>query len=108
MLLGKRNTDVGHTLENVVYLELIRRGYDVYVGQVDNLEVDFAAMKNGNISYYQVAATIREASTLKRKFTPLQKIDDHYPKLILTLDDDPIADYNGIQRMNALEFLVQK
>ena len=108
MLLGKRSTDVGHILENVVYLELIRRGYDVYVGQVDNLEVDFVAMKNGNISYYQVAATVREASTLKRELTPLQKIDDHYPKLILTLDDDPVADYNGIQRMNALEFLLQK
>jgi uncharacterized protein len=108
MLLGKRNTDVGHILENVVYLELIRRGYDVYVGQVDNLEVDFVAMKNGNISYYQVAATVREATTLKRELAPLQKIDDHYPKVILTLDDDPIADYDGIRRMNALEFLLQK
>ena len=108
MLLGKRNIDVGHILENIVYLELIRRGYDVYVGQVDNLEVDFVAMKNGTISYYQVAATVREASTLKRELTPLQKIDDHYPKLILTLDDDPIADYAGICRMNALEFLLQE
>lgn len=106
MLLGLQSTDVGHILENVVYLELIRRGYDVYVGKVDDLEVDFVATNAGGTTYFQVAATVREESTLKRELAPLQKINDHYPKLILTLDEDPKADYDGIRRINALDWLV--
>ena len=107
MLLGRRNPDVGHILENIIYLELIRRGYDVYVGQVGDQEVDFVAMKDEGITYYQVAATVREEATLKRELASLQKIKDHYPKFILTLDDDPEADYNGIRRINALSFLLE-
>lgn len=106
MLLGSRSTDVGHILENVVYLELLRRGYDVYVGKIDDFEVDFVAQNRRGIIYYQVAATVRDESTLKRELTPLQKISDHYPKVILTLDEDPEADYDGIRRINALEWLV--
>ena len=106
MLLGSRSMDVGHILENVVYLELLRRGYDVYVGKVDDLEVDFVAMDPKRTIYYQVAATVRDEQTLKRELAPLQKIADHYQKLILTLDDDPEADYEGIRRINALEWLV--
>lgn len=108
MLLGSRSTDVGHILENVVYLELLRRGYDVYVGKVDDYEVDFVAMEQKRITYFQVAATVRDESTLKRELTPLQKISDHYPKIILTLDDDPEADYDGIRRINVLDWLVEK
>ncbi|NQT60641.1 MAG: ATP-binding protein [Bacteroidetes bacterium] len=108
MLLGQRNTDIGHILENIIYLELIRRGYDVYVGQVGDLEVDFVAMNEESTIYYQVAATVREESTLKRELASLQKINDHYPKFILTLDDDPEADYDGIRRINALSFLLDK
>lgn len=105
-LLGKRSTDVGHILENIIYLELIRRGYDVYVGQVGNLEVDFVAMNEDGIIYYQVSASVRDEGTLKRELAPLQKISDHYPKVILTLDEDPIADYDGIKRLNALDWLL--
>lgn len=107
MLLGNRSTDVGHMLENIIFLELIRRGYDVYVGKIDNLEVDFVAMSSNNITYFQVAASVRDEATLKRELSPLQKINDHYPKLILTLDDDPVADYNGIHRINALDWLLE-
>jgi len=107
MLLGSRSTDVGHILENVIYLELLRRGYDVYVGKVDDLEVDFVAMDRKRTIYYQVAATVRDEKTLQRELAPLQKITDHYPKLILTLDDDPEADYDGIRRINALDWLMR-
>lgn len=106
MLLGTRSTDVGRILENVVYLELLRRGYDVYVGKVDDAEVDFVAMDNKSITYYQVAASVRDEETLKRELAPLNKINDHYPKIILTLDEDPKADYDGIRRLNALDWLM--
>lgn len=106
MLLGSRSTDVGHILENVVYLELLRRGYQVYVGKIDDLEVDFVAMESKRIIYFQVAATVRDESTLKRELIPLEKINDHYQKFILTLDDDPEADYNGIRRINVLDWLM--
>ena len=108
MLLGFRSTDVGHILENVIYLELLRRGLEVYVGKVDEFEVDFVAMDGKRITYYQVAATVRDENTLKRELAPLQKIADHYPKVILTLDDDPEADYEGIRRVNALDWLMGK
>lgn len=106
MLLGSRSTDVGHILENVIYLELLRRGYDVYVGKIDDLEVDFVAQDQKKTTYYQVAATVRDENTLKRELMPLQKINNHYPKVILTLDDDPEADYDGIRRINALDWLM--
>lgn len=106
MLLGTRAADVGHVLENVIYLELIRRGYDVYVGKIDDLEIDFVAMEQKSILYVQVAATVRDEKTLTRELASLQKIKDHYPKLLLTLDEDPEADYDGIRRLNALDWLM--
>lgn len=106
MLLGSRSTDIGHILENVVYLELLRRGYQVYVGKVDEFEVDFVAMESKRIIYFQVAATVRDESTLRRELAPLEKINDHYQKFILTLDDDPEADYNGIRRINVLDWFM--
>ena len=108
MLLGSRSTDVGHILENVVYLELRRRGYEIYVGKVAALEVDFVVMDRKGTVYYQVAATVRDENTLKRELAPLQKIADHYPKFILTLDEDPEADYEGIRCVNALGWLLGK
>lgn len=105
-LLGKRNTDIGHILENVVYLELLRRGYDVYVGLINDVEVDFVAMNESGITYFQVAASVRDENALARELNSLQKITDHYPKFILTLDDDPTADYDGIKRINALDWLI--
>ena len=106
MLLGTRGTDVGHILENVIYLELKRRGYEVYVGKLDDLEVDFVVKEPKKTTYIQVAASVRNSDTLERELTPLQRIPDHYPKLILTLDEDPEADYEGIRRVNALEWLI--
>ena len=106
MLGSTGNTDVGHILENVIYLELIRRGYKVYVGKVDNLEVDFVAKRGIEVKYIQVAATVREESTLERELKPLKKIKDNYPKYILTLDVDTEASYDGIIRMNALDYLM--
>lgn len=105
-LLGQSNIDVGHMLENIVYLELIRRGYDVYVGKYNDLEIDFVAKDDKNISYFQVAATVRDENVLKRELTPLRSIKDQYPKCLLTLDNDPDTDFNGIQKLNVLEWLI--
>jgi predicted AAA+ superfamily ATPase len=107
LLLGKAGMDVGHVLENVVYLELLRRGYRVYVGKVDEWEVDFVAMSEQGNEYFQVAATVRDEATLTRELRPLQKIADHYPKTLLTLDDDPDGDYAGVRRVNALNWLLE-
>lgn len=106
MLLGSRSFDAGRILENVVYLELLHRQKKVYVGKNDNLEVDFVAIDENNIAYYQVAATVRDESILKRELASLQQINDQYPKYILTLDDDPVADYDGIKRINALKWMM--
>lgn len=106
MLLGTRSFDAGRILENIVYLELLRRQKKVYIGKMDSLEVDFVAMDENDITYYQVAATVRDENTLKRELASLQQINDQYPKYILTLDEDPIADYNGIKRINALKWLM--
>lgn len=106
MLLGAKSFDVGYILENIVYLELLRRGYGVYVGKWDDLEVDFVAMDEKGQTYFQVAATVRDEATLQRELLPLQHISNHYPKLILTLDEDPDADYEGIRRVNVLNWLM--
>ena len=108
MLLGTSGTDVGHILENVVFLELLRRGYEVYIGKIDDLEVDFVARGNKGVQYIQVAASVRDKNTLSRELASLQRIPDNYPKVILTLDEDPEADYEGIRRINALDWLVGK
>ena len=106
MLLGSRPYDAGHILENVVYLELVRRGYNVYVGKIDSFEVDFVAQSSKGITYYQVALTVRDNKTLERELRPLMAIRDHYPKFILTLDEDPEAQYEGIRRVNARDWLL--
>ena len=107
-LLGRRNIDVGHILENIVYLELIRRGYKVYIGKAGEKEIDFVAENKEGFTYFQVAYTTREKATLERELTPLQDINDHYPKYILTMDIDPIADYDGIKKVNVLDWLLEK
>lgn len=106
MLLDSKNTDAGHILENVVYLELLRRGYKVCVGKVNEFEVDFVAQNNKGTTYFQVALTVRDDKTLERELRPLESIKDHYPKIILTLDDDPEIHYNGIRRINARDWLL--
>ncbi len=105
--------DMGHILENVVYLELLRRGYEVYIGKYDDLEVDFVAKNSENTIYYQVALTTRESAdgnniVLERELAPLKKISDNYPKYILTLDDDLDADFDGIKKINVLDWLIKE
>lgn len=107
-LLGTSFRDSGHILENVVYLELLRRGQEVYIGKINDLEVDFVAMSKNNMTYIQVAASTRDEKTLERELIPLEKIDDSYPKYILTLDDVPEANYKGIKIVNALDWLLGK
>lgn len=106
-LIGRKAMDVGHILENIVYLELIRRRYDVYVGKIDEAEIDFVAQSQDGNTYIQVAATVRDEQTLERELRPLKAIKDNYPKMILTLDDDPQGDYDGIIRKNAVEWLME-
>lgn len=105
-LLGKKSMDVGHVLENIIFLELLRRRYKVYVGKIDDTEIDFVAQTQDGNFYIQVAASVRDEQTLERELRPLKAIKDNYPKLILTLDEDPEADFNGIKRMNALDWLM--
>jgi len=105
-LLGSKGGDVGHILENIVYLELIRRDYEVFVGKTGTAEVDFVAMKQGIPEYYQVSATVRDSDTLTRELKSLHEIADHYPKFLITMDDDPPVDHNGIQQINVKDFLL--
>lgn len=109
VLVRGKDSDVGHILENIVYLELLRRGYRVYVGQLSDGEVDFVAISPEETIYYQVAATTLEESTLERELTPLKKIQDNYPKYLLTLDElFNNVDYEGIKKRNVLEWLLKK
>ena len=106
-LLGKKaDSDMGHILENIVYLELLRRGYKVYVGKVDDLEVDFVAENRDGLRYYQVALTVRDEKVLERELRSLQKTGDHYPKTLLTLDMDLETDYDGIRKINVVDWLL--
>ena len=107
-LLGRKEQGRGHILENVVYLELLRRGYDVYIGKVDDCEVDFVAINSKGIEYYQVSETVRDENTLSRELRPLDMIKDHYPKYLLTMDLDPETSYNGIRKINVLDWLLEK
>lgn len=107
MLVKGRESDIGHILENIVYLELKRRGCNVYVGQLDDGEIDFVAVKDSEIVYYQVSATVLDENTLKRELAPLRKVQDNYPKYLLTLDEIfGSANYDGIKKINVLDWLL--
>ncbi len=108
LLLGSKANDVGHILENIIYLELKRRGYKVFIGKVDSMEVDFVAQTQSGNTYFQVAATVRDQNTLERELRPLQAIKDNYPKFLITLDDDPDCDFEGIQKINAIDWLLKE
>ncbi len=109
-MLGRKIGDRGHILENIVYLELLRRGYEVYVGKIDEYEVDFVAINNKGRIYIQVCETLKdnENKILKRELNSLEKINDNYEKTILTLDKMPISNENGIIVRNALEWMIDK
>lgn len=106
-LTGLRNTDYGHSLENIVYFELLRRGYEVGVGKIGSLEVDFVATKPNERVYYQVAATIMDEKTRTRELRPLESILDNYPKYVLTMDQTVFNDFAGIRLVNILDFLLE-
>lgn len=106
-LLGTKRVDLGHILQNVVYLELLRRGYEVYIGKVGNAEIDFIAIGEEGEEYYQVALTVMEESMLERELAPLESIRDHNPKYLLTMDFTPLTSHNGIKQWNVLEWLMK-
>jgi len=109
MILGNRNIDMGHILENVIYLELLRRKGNVYVGQFDKNEIDFVVINSNEIEYYQVALTVLDENTLKRELDAFKNIKDNYPKYLITLDDVMVnTDYDGIKVVSALEWLLLK
>lgn len=107
-LLGFRNRDSGHALENVVYFELLRRGYDVAIGKIDNVEVDFIATDAEKKLYIQVTESMLSEDVRSRELAPLQKIRDNYEKLVLSLDTGLDTSYDGIQSKNVIEWLLSK
>lgn len=102
---GTRGGDLGHILENIVFLELARRGGEIYVGKVGDAEIDFVVINGIEKAYYQVSLSVRDEATMKRELAPLQSISDNYPKYILTLDNDPVVMHNGIKQQYALDWL---
>jgi predicted AAA+ superfamily ATPase len=108
-MLGNKKEDDGHILENVVFLELLRRGYEVYIGKVGNTEVDFIAISDEGEEYYQVAYTVTDAdgTALRRELAPLNAISDHNPKYLLTMDGKHLTSHNGIKQINVLDWLLK-
>lgn len=106
-LLGFRDTDYGYILENVVYFELLRQGFEVAVGKIGTLEVDFVATKPDKKIYYQVSATILDRVVREREIRPLLGIQDNYEKVILTMDRSFVMDYEGVRVENILDFLMK-
>lgn len=107
LICGGQRRDVGHVLENIVYLELRRLGYQVFIGKVGNQEIDFIAMKEDSRVYYQVSASILDPQTFQREIAPLKMINDHYPKWIVTMDEVPMGE-DGIRQINVIDFLLGK
>ena len=107
LLLGDRNLDMGRILENIVYLELLRRGYRVNVGKIETREIDFIAQSSKEIIYFQVSQTISAAETLKRELSPLKSIKDNYKKIIIVMDEINPS-FDGIETINILDFLLDQ
>ena len=107
-LLARQRYDLGFSLENIIYFELLRRGYSVNIGKVGAAEIDFVARKNDNVSYYQVTASMTEESTFEREMSPFKGITDNYPKTVITLDRFTLGNYEGIEVVNAVDWLLEK
>ena len=107
-LLGFRNRDSGHALENVVYFELLRRGYDVAIGKVDNSEVDFIATKADEKFYIQVTESMISEEVRARELTPLMRINDNYEKMVLSMEPGLESSYEGIKSRSLMEWLIEE
>ena len=107
-LLGYRDGDTGHILENIIYLELLRRGYDVAIGKLDHKEVDFIAIKTEEKKYIQVTESMTSPETRERELSPLQKIPDNYEKIVIAMDAGLEQDQDGIRLVNAIDFLLEE
>lgn len=107
-ILPRKNYDLGFSIENIVYFELLRRGYKVNIGKYANSEVDCVAQKNGVLTYFQVTADMTNESTFDREMTPLKNIKDNYEKIVLTLDKFSIGNYEGIKVINLIDWLLEK
>ncbi|MCL1805326.1 MAG: ATP-binding protein [Clostridiales bacterium] len=105
-LLGFRDMDVGHIIENIVYFELLRRGYDVAIGKVGDQEVDFIASNAKEKRYIQVTASMMTNEARERELRPLHAIRDHYEKVVISMDESPASDYSGIRNVNLIDFLL--
>ena len=106
-LLGFRDRDTGHSLENVVYFELLRRGYDVAIGKIDNKEIDFIATNADDKLYIQVTESMKEENTKNRELTPLKKVKDNYSKIILSLEPGLETSYDGIKSIHLIDWLLE-
>jgi predicted AAA+ superfamily ATPase len=104
-LLGSKVSDTGRILENVVFLELLRRGWELHIGKIDDKEIDFIARRGDLLEYYQVSLSVRDDATMKRELRPFYAVKDSYPKFLLTMDDDPPSTQDGIRRLNVLDWL---
>lgn len=106
MLLGYRDADRGHIIENIVFLELLRRDYRVYIGKVGEIEVDFVAEKPNDKLYIQVTESMQSPETRERELRPLRMIKDNYEKIVLSMDRDFITSYEGIKSLNLIDWLL--
>lgn len=107
-LIAKRGLDLGFALENIIFLELKRRGYKVNIGKIGTKEIDFVAQKNGELEYFQISANISDSATFEREISPLRAVKDNFPKTILTLDKFSVGNYAGITVKYAIDWLLEK
>lgn len=106
-ILPRKDYDLGFSIENVVYLELLRRGFRVNIGEMEELEVDFICQKNNSISYFQVTSNMTAKEVFDREMNPLRRIHDNYDKTILTLDNLTLGNYDGIKVVNLIDWLLE-
>lgn len=108
MLLGFRNIDMGHILENLVFLELKRKHFEIFTGRNNEAEIDFVVKKQNQILYIQVAESVKDSATLERELSAFKNINDSYPRILITMDKSLNEDYNGVRNINALDFFTGK